>query len=125
MSVRESNPKRPLPRPEHEPRSDIRSHDLLRHQPQRLGDEHFAGAVHRYDIFRIDAGEFGDRALRLILRAGFHQVEAADDRMDFVDARHRLGAADGIDDAAMAARCDDDEAKALDRIASRSPPFSL
>jgi hypothetical protein len=46
-------------------------------------------------------------------------MKAADNRMDFVDSGHLLGAPHGIQDAAMAAGCDDDQAQAFDCIASR------
>lgn len=62
-----------------------------------------------YDIIGIEAGEILDRLADIILFMR-RQMEAADDHVDLVDAGSRLRLFDDIDDAAMAARGQDDQA---------------
>ena len=58
--------------------------------------------MHGDDVVRVDGLE-GGHGLRDGGVGGGGEVEAADDRVDFVDAGGLLDLADGVDDAGVAA----------------------
>ena len=58
---------------------------------------------------------------RFVLGRG-RQMEAADDRVNFLDPGHLLRLTDRVDPARVAARRDDDEATVLHVIDGRAPP---
>src|SRR5580704_13617143 len=87
---------------------------LLAHRLVEVG----ATAMHGDHDLRLELADLGHDRIEILLRRG-PQVEAADDRVDLVHARHLLRLPHGVDNANMATRTDDDETAVLQVIAGR------
>src|SRR5258708_11068246 len=85
-----------------------RGQNLAGHLPLRFLGEVEPAAMHRNQDVRI---QLADLAYNLseVIRRGRPEVEAAHDRVDLLDARYFHRLPDGIDDADVAARTDNDE----------------
>ncbi len=68
----------------------------------------------RYQIIRIDLLKSRDDLPDVLVGQRRHDVEAANDRMDLLDAGSGLCLSDCIDDAAMTAGCQHDQSLASD-----------
>ena len=67
--------------------------------------------MHRDYVGWVDARELRHRPTGLLVGPRTDQMEPANHRMDLVDTGDGLGAMHGVDHAAMAAGCDDDQPK--------------
>src|SRR5215813_1265894 len=74
----------------------------------------FPGTMARYQIIRIDLLKSRDDLPDVLVGQRRHDVEAANDRMDLLDAGSGLCLSDCIDDAAMTAGCQHDQSLASD-----------
>lgn len=102
----------------HKLRTYVWSDDLLGHQSQSLSDEHLSSAVHRDNVSRVYLRELRNGLTRFSVGPWTNEVEAADHRMNFVDARDVLSSSDRIYDAAMTAGSNDDQSEVFDDKAS-------
>jgi hypothetical protein len=99
-------------RAEIKPRRRRRQQQLVRHDLVDRIDEGLPTAVHRHDNVGRERLQLGDDLIG-VFRCCRAKVEAADQRMQFVDAGDLLGLPDGVKNAHVAARCDHDEASVL------------
>src|SRR5262249_56049717 len=85
----------------------------------------FPGTMARYQIIRIDLLKSRDDLPDVLVGQRRHDVEAANDRMDLLDAGSGLCLSDCIDDAAMTAGCQHDQSLASDDEVGSDPMLTI
>src|ERR1700716_2397807 len=99
---------------EHETSANGRMDDLVGHLGPYQVVESLSGAMARYQVIGVDLLERRDDLSNIRVGQWRHDVEAAHDRMHFLDAGSGLRLLDRVDDAAVTAGGEDDQALSLD-----------
>ena len=89
---------------EYQPRAHRRADHFFRHLGPGDIVKSIATAMRGHDVIRIDGFECEDSLANIVVRERGHEVHAADDGMDLLNAGYSLCPLYGVDHTTMAAR---------------------